>query len=310
MHEAGADCRWYADGGELVFCCTQLPGGAETAARFFAPYAGEDCGIALGDMCADVRKSYEHARQALENRVLAESGIICYEDLDQVSGAVFSQNDLMRLTGCLDNHDEKGVTALVRRLFGLEDGHRISFQYFLSVLSSLTLHMAQYYGKSRDNAEKLLAQQSDVMRDVADATNITNMTAAIENYIYELYSDCITIAPVTRRKELVEKINRAIEANYSQDGYTVEKMAAELSFDSSYLRRAYKTETGITILKAIENYRIREATRLLRLRTMRHSDIARLTGFGDPYYFSKRFKQIMGCTPSEYELKTKENKDV
>ena len=70
------------------------------------------------------------------------------------------------------------------------------------------------------------------------------------------------------------------------------------------------SRTPINTVEKIENYRIREATRLLRLRTMRHSDIARLTGFGDPYYFSKRFKQIMGCTPSEYELKTKENKDV
>jgi AraC-type DNA-binding domain-containing proteins len=30
-----------------------------------------------------------------------------------------------------------------------------------------------------------------------------------------------------------------------------------------------------------------------------------MTGFGDPYYFSRRFKQLMGCTPSEYEARMK-----
>lgn len=304
-HRAGGDCRFYMAPGQATFACAV--GSAEDTpllADFFEPFARDgDVSIALGDACESVEQSYAHAKQALENRVYSPGNLVSYESLGrQTGGAMFSASDLTRLVGCLNNHDEKGITALVRKLFGLEDGHGISFQYFLSVISSLTLHMAQHYGKSRDAAEKLLAQQGTVLRDISDAADVDGMAAAIENYIYELYSDCTVVSPVTRRTGLVEKINRYIAQNYNQKGFTVEKMAAELLFENSYLRRVYKTETGNTILKALENCRIDEAKRLLQTRRHRHSEIAELTGFGDQYYFSKRFKQIVGCTPSEYEV--------
>lgn len=305
IQRAGGDCRYDLGAEQATFACTAPAG--RTLNEFFAPFAGGNVCMALGDVCPTLSESCQHAQLALENRVLAQESLVSYETLERrPGGAVFSQSDLMRLTGCLGNHDEKGVSALVQRLFGLEDGRRISFQYFLSVMSSLTLHLAQFYGKSRESAEKLLMQQSGVMRDIADAGDITDMSNAIENYIYELYSDCIAIGPITRRAELVDKINRSIAANYRQEGFTVEKMASELMYESSYMRRVYKTETGSTIMKALENYRIREAAQLLREGRMRHSDIARSTGFGDPYYFSRRFKQLMGCTPSEYELQARE----
>ena len=247
IHCAGGDCSYFLEPEQVVFACSFPKGSAQRPAPFFEPVSPDVC-VAVGDCCGDWRQSLQHAQQALENRALVQGSIIFYEELRPHSGgAVFAQSDLMRLVGCLNNNDEKGVTELVYRLFGLEEGHSISFQYFLSVLSSLTLHMAQYYGKNRENTEKLLAQQSSVMRDIADAVGVTEIAAAIENYVYELYSDCITIGPITRRGELVDKINRSIAAHYRQKGFTVEKMAAELMYENSYMRRVYKTETGITI---------------------------------------------------------------
>ena len=109
------------------------------------------------------------------------------------------------------------------------------------------------------------------------------------------------MAPPTRRSELVDKINRYIETHYMQQKLTVEKMAADLLFENSYIRRVHKAACGITILRALENYRIERAKEMLARHTMRHSEIAAATGFSDPYYFNKRFKQIVGCTPTEYE---------
>ena len=77
--------------------------------------------------------------------------------------------------------------------------------------------------------------------------------------------------------------------------------AADLLFENSYIRHVHKAACGITILRALENYRIERAKEMLARHTMRHSEIAAATGFSDPYYFSKRFKQIVGCTPTKYE---------
>lgn len=308
-HIQGGDCSYCVGAQQITFAFLAQTDSTRSLVRFLEPFVQQHkVSIAFGDVCESAAESYAHAQQALENRALARNSVVCYEELTQKpGGAVFSQSDLTRLIGCLNNRDTKGVSALVGKLFGLEGAHGLSFQYFLSVLSSLTLHMTQHFGKSRADAEKLLAQQSGVMHDIADAPDIASVAAVIENYIYELYSDCLTLAPVTRRTELVDKINRYIERNYAQKGFTVEKMATELLFENSYIRRVYKLETNNTILKALEDYRIEEAKRLLAQRLFRHSEIAEMTGFGDPCYFSKRFKQIVGCTPSEYEVLTNEH---
>lgn len=304
FRRAGGSCWHCVDGGQLTFACS-VENNAEELRGFFTGYAHDGVSIAIGDVADGLSQSFRHAQMALENRVLAPNNIICYETLEhKPGGAVFSQNEMTRLIGCLENHDEAGVSALIGRLFGLVGEKGISFQYFMSVFSSLVLYMAQHYGKSRGDAERLLSQQSGVLKELEDASDIAGMAAVIENYVYELYSDCIQIAPPTRRGELVEKINRYIANNYAQKGFTAEKMAAELLYENSYMRRVYKTETGTTILKALEDYRINKAKELLKKRSYRHSEIAEMTGFGDQYYFSKRFKQIVGCTPSEFEVMT------
>lgn len=285
--------------GILLAC--QADAGTESLPDFFAAFADADTAVAIGDVVPELSASLRHARAAMENRALATDGVIRYEDLAPPSGAMFSQADMTRLVGCLENRDYTAASAQIARLFGLDHSSGISFQYFLSVFSSLALFMAHHYGKDRADAEKMLAQQSSIVRDLSAATRITDITAVIENAVFEMYSDCIHIAPPTRRSELVDKINRYIEKNYPQKRFTVEKMATELLFENSYIRRIYKTATGITILRALENYRMERAKELLARHTMRHSEIAEAIGFSDQYYFSKRFKQIVGCTPTEYE---------
>lgn len=70
----------------------------------------------------------------------------------------------------------------------------------------------------------------------------------------------------------------------------------------SYIRRVYKTQTGKTIMQRLEEIRIEKARELLREEGIRCAEAAELTGFSDPYYFSKRFKLFCGCTPSEYQM--------
>lgn len=297
--QAGS-CWGVLDGRDYLFAC-EAKNGVEPLQHFFSDFAGPDTVTALGDVAGSLGESLRHARTAMENRTLAKGGVICYEELTPVSGTMFSQADMGRLVGCLENRDYAGASEWVARLFGLGNTSGISFQYFLSVFSSLALFMAHHYGKSRADAEKMLAQQASIVRELSAATHVDDLTAVIENAVYELYSDCAPMAPPTRRSELVDKINRYIETHYMQQKLTVEKMAADLLFENSYIRRVYKAACGITILRALENYRIERAKEMLARHTMRHSEIAAATGFSDPYYFSKRFKQIVGCTPTEYE---------
>ena len=97
------------------------------------------------------------------------------------------------------------------------------------------------------------------------------------------------------------EIDEYLKANYSRPELSQTLIGSELGFDSSYLRKAYKTATGITIMQKLEDIRLSSAKKLLSSGKYQHQEISRMVGFSDPLYFSRRFRQVCGMSPSEYE---------
>jgi two-component system response regulator YesN len=80
----------------------------------------------------------------------------------------------------------------------------------------------------------------------------------------------------------------------------MERMAEDLNFENSHLRRTFKRKTGKTISKRLEDIRIARAKAMLRSGQLTASEVAERAGFSNQHYFSTRFKLLSGCTPSEY----------
>lgn len=53
-------------------------------------------------------------------------------------------------------------------------------------------------------------------------------------------------------------------------------------------------------LEFIRNIKMKHSCTLLLSGTLTISEVAYALGFDDPKYFSKRFKEAFGVTPSEY----------
>lgn len=105
--------------------------------------------------------------------------------------------------------------------------------------------------------------------------------------------------PVSKR-ELVDRIENYLYEHYQEEDLSLNRIALELQFESSYLRRVYKTQKGVTISQKLQSIRIDRAKELLDSGVFWNKEICELVGYSDQYYFSKRFKQICGCTPTEY----------
>jgi two-component system response regulator YesN len=68
----------------------------------------------------------------------------------------------------------------------------------------------------------------------------------------------------------------------------------------SYLSRRFKEETGRNITSTVSDVRLRNACRLLRETERRISQIAVMSGYESPAYFSNVFKRRFGRSPQEY----------
>lgn len=65
-------------------------------------------------------------------------------------------------------------------------------------------------------------------------------------------------------------------------------------------KRVVRATIDTTPIRYLRQYRIRQAARLLCHTEERISDIASSCGFQDMSYFTKSFREQLGCTPTEY----------
>ena len=98
---------------------------------------------------------------------------------------------------------------------------------------------------------------------------------------------------------LLKKVMDFIDIHLSDDSFSVENIAQELSMSRSKLFRQMKLVTGVSPTEFIINYRLKLAAEMLKKRTGNISEIALSVGYKNPAHFSNSFRKFHGCNPSE-----------
>lgn len=87
---------------------------------------------------------------------------------------------------------------------------------------------------------------------------------------------------------------------YYKDGITLDEISRRLRVTPEYLGTLFHRETGTPFSTYIRNVRIDKAKELLCGTQLKLYQIAEETGYSDPKYFSKVFREVTGFTPAEY----------
>ena len=90
-----------------------------------------------------------------------------------------------------------------------------------------------------------------------------------------------------------------IQANFAS-AITREHIATAVGVSESYLTQVFQQELGVTPWVYLTRYRIAYAERLLAESDVAITDIAVLSGFDDPGYFSKVFRATTGLSPRSF----------
>ncbi len=98
----------------------------------------------------------------------------------------------------------------------------------------------------------------------------------------------------------VKKVRRAVEAHLDDYEFNVESLCREIGMSHSQLHRKLTAVTGLSANKFIRHIRLNKAKELLQDADTSISAVAYDTGFNDPSYFGRVFKQEFGVTPVEW----------
>lgn len=114
--------------------------------------------------------------------------------------------------------------------------------------------------------------------------------------------DAIMEKRISEKQEmspLVARARRMIEEYYSR-GITLDEVARKLAVSPEYLSRQFKKETGAAFTEEVRKVKVEKVKTLLLGTSQNLTQIAAMTGFSDPKYMSKVFKEEVGVLPAEY----------
>lgn len=100
-------------------------------------------------------------------------------------------------------------------------------------------------------------------------------------------------------KELVSLIEHYVKSHLSEDNSII-RICSRFMISQPYLSKIFKKYKNCTYNEYIINLKITEARKLLESHDCLIGEVAETLGFTDQFYFSKVFKNAVGCTPREY----------
>jgi len=121
----------------------------------------------------------------------------------------------------------------------------------------------------------------------------------IQDVLYDLIATKVAEEQQPIHVEKMEQVRAFLLKNYKSD-YSVCFLADYSGFSESHFRMLFKEITGFTATQYVNDIRIQKAKELLLSGQVTVTEVGKLTGFSDLYYFSRLFKKVTGVSPSFY----------
>lgn len=132
-------------------------------------------------------------------------------------------------------------------------------------------------------------------------------SAARRDQLLELMTDIFVTGPIPRGDpglpQIMITIAGQVRADWDRQGIrplAVGALAAAAGISAGHLHRLFREHVGHGPSRALELIRLARAAGTLRRSSASIAEISGLTGFANPYHFSRRFRGAYGMPPGRY----------
>ena len=197
----------------------------------------------------------------------------------------------------------------------------LSQQYFDPILSSMGDLLLRLYRAYTDETHLPLIrkhyQLADVIYKLVDEIVDARIyrKELLRTYLAEIFIllirgisnlvDTLELGTDTESMETVATARRYMQENFHEP-LTLDDIAGEVCLSPSHFCRIFKRATSFTPVEHLNNVRIANAKRLLIYSSISLSEIAYKVGFKSIHYFSRRFKESEGLSPSAFRESKKD----
>ena len=105
------------------------------------------------------------------------------------------------------------------------------------------------------------------------------------------------------RADAVSFVLTYLEGHFTDPKLSLAEVADAAGYNGKYLSHVFKQQFGMRFSEYLRLIRIKHAVMLIENGLTSVKNVAALSGFSDPLYFSKVFTESIGVSPSEYRKK-------
>ena len=123
----------------------------------------------------------------------------------------------------------------------------------------------------------------------------------------DMVGECVLLYVLSRLKinncaenDTVQSIISFTEKNFRDPDLSISMIANKIGYNPKYLSHFFKEKMQVTYSEYLRSFRFKYAISLFELGLSSVKNVAILSGFSDPLYFSASFKKVVGISPSEF----------
>lgn len=171
------------------------------------------------------------------------------------------------------------------------------------VQKSWTACRDELYGMARFLWARTMPDLEKTVMDIPDTSEdeAAGVHMLFEAYGKEVFEPAIALGSPTVRLEVAESIRYMMDNLPSE--LTLRQVAAHIGLHPNYFSLLFKQEMHISFSDFLSELRIGHAQALLRDPRMTIQEVSDRAGFSDISYFSRRFKQVVGITPTQWRTR-------
>ena len=123
----------------------------------------------------------------------------------------------------------------------------------------------------------------------------------------DMVAECVLLYVFSRisaqrdaKDDVLERIVLFTEENFRDPELSISLVAREIGYNAKYLSHYFKERMNVSYSEYLRSFRFKYAISLFELGISSVKNVALLSGFSDPLYFSSAFKKSIGISPSEF----------
>jgi AraC-like DNA-binding protein/mannose-6-phosphate isomerase-like protein (cupin superfamily) len=135
--------------------------------------------------------------------------------------------------------------------------------------------------------------------DPSDNSQI-NANIALQKLLIDLHNEnSLTAAGRDAHATAIDKLFSTLREQTDR-WWTVEEMAEFCGLSKDHFRRVFKARAGMLPKAYLDRLKLTKASELLVSTELSVEEIASRLAYVDPYHFSRRFKKVIGFSPTNY----------